>query len=118
MSLFFSFYGIIIVNFVFFVSTIFAYVLSPVYHGLGADDAVSGIAVVVAFVQVILATPLIEFFIFFIAKSVLSLFESIITIVPGLGIVWQISFLQAHGKSASLRHRNENFGLCKEILRF
>ena len=61
-----SFYSVIIINFVFFVSTTVSYVLSPVFHGLSQD----WLQYIFSIFQIILANPLIEFFIYFIIMTV------------------------------------------------
>lgn len=71
----FSYYSVIIINYVFFISSIISYgrffILSPIYKSLSGD----WINMVMSFAQVILASPLISFYIYFILKSVISLVE-------------------------------------------
>lgn len=74
-----SFYSVLILNYVFFVSSIVSYTMAPIYQSLSSD----WINFVFSFTQVILASPIIAFFIFYILKSVVSL-ASFISDIPSV----------------------------------
>lgn len=69
-----SFYTVIIINYVFFISTVVSYVLSPLFHGLSEDYVQYGFF---SILQILLANPLIEFFIYFVIKTVKNFADSI-----------------------------------------
>jgi hypothetical protein len=94
-----SYYGVIILNFVFFMSTIMSYIIAPLYHGLGNDWP--GLAY--AFLQVIGMTPLIEFFILFLVESVGSLADSIMHIIPGMSVAFTIAMESSRSKLRVVR---------------
>jgi hypothetical protein len=82
-----SYYGVILMNFVFFMAAILSYVLSPIYHGL-ADDWLS---FTFAFLQIFLMAPVIEFFILFLLESVGSLADSIIHLAPSVRVAFDLA---------------------------
>ena len=67
----FSFYSVILMSYVFFVSSIVSYAMAPIYKIMSGDY----INFVLSIAQVILSSPLISFYIFYIYKSVKSLGE-------------------------------------------
>lgn len=72
-SMILSLYGVIIFNFIFFVSSIVSYTLSSLYHGLSEE----WLAFAFAIIQVIVASPLIEFYLLFFVKSIKTFAESV-----------------------------------------
>lgn len=108
-----SFYGVIIINFIFFVSSIVSYCLSPLYHGLSDDWVPFAFAIF----QVILASPLVEFYILFIFKSVKYFVGSFSSIGGLVATLFQAGQKQAYIKKTD----NEGDGwysdtnLCKYI---
>lgn len=74
-----SFYSVIILNYVFFISSIVSYSMTPIYQSLSHDWINFGFS----FMQVILASPLIAFYIFYVIKTVISL-ASYISEIPNI----------------------------------
>lgn len=81
-----SYYSVIMMNYVFFVSSIVSYTMAPIYQSLAKD----WLNFVFSFTQVILASPLIAFYIFYILKSVVSLAE-FISDIPS--VITHISYI-------------------------
>ena len=74
-----SFYSVLMMNYIFFVSSIVSYTMAPIYQSLSRD----WINFIFSFTQVILASPLIAFYLFYITKSVVSL-ASFISDIPNV----------------------------------
>lgn len=85
-----SFYSVIMMNYVFFVSSIVSNMMAPIYQSLSED----WINFTFSITQVILASPLISFYIFYILKSVTSL-ASFISEIPG--VIQHISYILIKG---------------------
>lgn len=64
-----SFFCLIIIVFIFFISFISAYVMSPIYLSLSGD----WIKFIISLVQVILSSPLVAFFIYFLTNAIRTL---------------------------------------------
>lgn len=74
-----SYYSVLMMNYVFFVSSIVSYTMAPIYQSLSGD----WLNFAFSFTQVILASPLIAFYIYFILKSVIIL-ASFISDIPSV----------------------------------
>lgn len=103
----FSFYSIILINYVFFMSSIISYGMAPIYKSLSQD----WLNMTLSFAQVILASPLIAFYIFFILKSVISLvefFTSIPSFVKNIISYILKSFKTSFQETCSIFFSNKN----------
>lgn len=72
----FSYYGIIIMNFTFFVSSLVSYALQPMYHAFANDWWLMG----ASFCQAIVNAPYIEFYILYVIISV----KQIVGMIPDI----------------------------------
>lgn len=88
-----SLYSVLIMIYVFFISSIISYTMAPFYTSLSHDWPNFAFS----FAQVILASPLIAFYIFFIVKSIIE-FSNIIIQIPTFIKKVAISFGKANQK--------------------
>ncbi|KAK8890333.1 hypothetical protein M9Y10_035108 [Tritrichomonas musculus] len=70
-----SFYSVIVMNYIFFVSSIVSYSMAPIYQSLSEE----WLNFAASFAQVILASPLIAFYIVYVIKSIVNLGEFVKT---------------------------------------
>lgn len=102
-----SFYTINLCNFIFFVTSFTSYIISPVLNGFVS----SWFDFIVSFFRIILTCPFIQFYIFFIMKSVLSVVD-LFGLFPQLGKDLFLKALKGH----SLNSDNLCIMLCTNII--
>ena len=97
-----SFYSVIMMNYVFFISSIVSYAMAPIYQSLAND----WLNFSFSFTQVILASPLIGFYIFYISKSVVSL-ASFVSDIPS--VIQHISVIFIKGDQTQYKQLFSEF---------
>lgn len=80
-----SFYSILIINLIFFVSSIASYALSPLYHGLSND----WVSYAFSLLQVIAASPIVEFYLLFFIKSIKQTADKIFQIISEIKKIFE-----------------------------
>ena len=103
LNLIVSFYSVIIINFVFFISTIVSYALSPLFHGLSKDIFLY----VLSLLQIILANPLIEFFILYIINTVKNFVDSIFEFISTFKFLFLFAISSGYNK---LKFASRSYG--------
>ena len=102
-----SFYTIIILNYVFIISTIVSYALSPIFHGLQED----WLQYIFSVIQLFVINPLIEFIIYFVIKTVKNFADSIFE----FGTLIKLSFVTAFNSGHSKYDTAKNFLFSADI---
>lgn len=109
-----SLYGIIMINYIFFVSSISSYVFSPIYHGLCKEWLEFAFSII----QIIVASPLIDFYCIYILLNIKYFFDTIQAFVKFIPAAWKIAKYSGNSKRKNfLRSRFGDFRLWRQIVR-